>query len=1651
MRKNLFLTTALITLSFIANNAMAENITERQVINYGDERSFNQATADGIESPLLSGGVIKNAGTVNINDSEFTENSADYGGVIYNSGTLNIESSAFENNYASSSGGAIHNSSNGVVNITGNTTFEGNSHGPNGEDDTPNDIFNVGTLNLNPGENETISFEGGIDGDGGNDHGTMNIVGEGKVHVENELIYHDVNLNSGTLELDSYTSANASRFVIDEHAKFSADKTEFSNSHAEGKDGGAISRTFAYKDNVGERVVVISNSSFINNTARNGGAISNKNSSTETGNVSYDVPTFITDSVFRGNESEYSGGAIYNEGSVFIDNSDFIGNKTGDSQAYGGAIYNSSKGLLGISNSNFRNNMAGSSGGAIHNRGTLIISGTSIFSGNKHTSNETANDIYNNGTIALLPDTDEKISFEGGIDGEGGRGSISVYGDGKITISNELVSQDVKMLNGTLELKPNTTVKDSHIDVTTLFEEDPVLNAKGVSFTGQNTSSGEYGGVVYNDSEVNIEDSEFVNNTISSSESSYGSAILNEGHATISNTLFSGNKIVTLEDPDNEDSITNKGGAIANYAGLTIEKSEFTDNEIVANESENSGGAINNKFAVMTIKDSEFNNNKVSGNDSDNYGGAINNEGGSVSIASSFFAGNKVTGDNSNNSGGAINSTGHAYVDISNTTFTNNEAGDSGGAINNKDSEVNISDTSFTSNKTSYSGGAINNEGGTITVSKSTFTSNKVMHGEDDYMSKYGGAISNESYASMEIYDTTFNNNKVRAAGGSGSGMGGAISNDKSLLTIKNTTFTGNEASGGAVSSGGAIYISGAADEEGEALSIANISDSTFSNNISSWGGAIDNSGKLDLTNVSFVENKAEYHNPEFGGVGGAIRNSWLTTITGGSFSKNTSFLGGAIYNERNMTISNSSFSDNKANIEDESSEIAQGGAIYNSGKLTVSATDFTGNETKGNFVTYGGAISNKGNSSEITISDSTFEGNKATSNGWSEGRGGAISNEKGTLTVSNTSFAGNKTYGTNGSPDTGGAIYNYEGTATISGATFTGNETIGSASGSGGAVYNSGTLIKEGIMNIANSTFSGNKSSFGGAISNSSKLTITNSTFDGNLSHNYYAGGEDYGARGGALINFYGGDIEITDSTFTNNTALRLGGAMENGGDITFSGNNVFEGNKAGNQLNDIYNTRKITVSGNLTLDGGITGYSAMSPGKITFTDGSNLTVKAGVTSIVNNEVKNEGATLHMKLDNGYTGQYALIADGSTLDNEFTIADNKLYNIAKTEANGTYDISKKSGSEIAASTGATINQAAVISALMEGDGSNQTFNAIAEDITELLQSVNANDVKIALDAAETLAPNVSPVAAQVASENINQVFNAVSTHMSGGVAIPSMKGISSGDLLHDDGSVWVQGLYNHSKLEDRHNAKGYKADSNGLALGFEKQLSDDIKVGIGYAYTRTDIDGHNRDLDVDTHTAIVYGEYKPSNWFINGIASYGWSDYDEDKRILGRKITGDYDAQSYALQAMTGYDMSYGHTILTPEAGLRYIHVSLDGYKDTIGQYIYGSKVDTLTGIVGIRAEQAYALNNGWILRPQGRLAYTYDITNDNGNTVAGLANGAVYTTIGEPLKRSGLEVGAGLTADVTDNASVTLGYQGKFRNHYKDNTVLFSLKYNL
>ncbi len=483
------------------------------------------------------------------------------------------------------------------------------------------------------------------------------------------------------------------------------------------------------------------------------------------------------------------------------------------------------------------------------------------------------------------------------------------------------------------------------------------------------------------------------------------------------------------------------------------------------------------------------------------------------------------------------------------------------------------------------------------------------------------------------------------------------------------------------------------------------------------------------------------------------------------------------------------------------------------------------------------------------------------------------------------------------------------------------------------------------------------------------------------------------------------------------------------------------------------------IDVASTGTVDAGLNAVAA----KITTAEGSTLVagvangedgaVKSGSFTSADNELA-EGTKVRLAIEKG-TDMSKLGEDGLELgdkvnealkDGSAKLADNFAYDI-NIDEDGKITVSKTSTAGMVSNlmaAGVSANAAGAAAAWTDAEGSTPMGKLLAENI---YNRMSAGDARGAGELAEAAAPTAAPMVRTVETQLMNQAYSAVSSQLSGGAIASAAAGKSSGDSLGNGVSTWVQTLINRSELDDMGSAKGFDVDTYGVALGVQKQINNHVKAGVAYAYGDSEIDGHLRDTDVESHTFMAYAEYKPSNWYVNGIASYGMSDYSEKRHVL-YGVDADYDVKSYGLQAMTGYDFNFDGYNVTPEAGLRYAHLRQDGYTDTAGQRVSAEDMDILTGVIGVKADTNIALDNGINLRPEARLAMTYDLMNADNNAAVNIGNG-YYHINGEELDRFGIEAGAGVTAELNDAWDVSAGYEGRFRDDYKDHSGVLSAKY--
>lgn len=254
--------------------------------------------------------------------------------------------------------------------------------------------------------------------------------------------------------------------------------------------------------------------------------------------------------------------------------------------------------------------------------------------------------------------------------------------------------------------------------------------------------------------------------------------------------IFDANDNLTLQNVTLEgiDASSQDGGAIRGTGAVTLMDVTVDDNHISV-----SGHGACVAAPTIDVSDSDLFNNSAQG-----AGGCLH--GGTITVSNSTF-----TGNSSSASGGAIVSTASATITDSTlggpSTGDGNAASNGGGAIALGSGNLSIAGSTLEANKSTSPGtrgGAVHSSSsGTVTISDSTF-GGPVLN--DGNQAPAGGALAIDA-GTLTASTSTFFSNQATAA----SGVGGAIAfTGAGAGSITNSTFTGNQAQGGA----GAVDLS---------------------------------------------------------------------------------------------------------------------------------------------------------------------------------------------------------------------------------------------------------------------------------------------------------------------------------------------------------------------------------------------------------------------------------------------------------------------------------------------------------------------------------------------------------------------------------------------------------------------------------------------------------------------------------------------------------------------------------------------------------------------------------------------------------------------------------------------------------------------------
>jgi outer membrane autotransporter protein len=355
---------------------------------------------------------------------------------------------------------------------------------------------------------------------------------------------------------------------------------------------------------------------------------------------------------------------------------------------------------------------------------------------------------------------------------------------------------------------------------------------------------------------------------------------------------------------------------------------------------------------------------------------------------------------------------------------------------------------------------------------------------------------------------------------------------------------------------------------------------------------------------------------------------------------------------------------------------------------------------------------------------------------------------------------------------------------------------------------------------------------------------------------------------------------------------------------------------------------------------------------------------------------------------------------------------------------------------------------ATVLDGLVADLAGGGTGNADMDSVIAVLGTLTTNQ-QIS-DTVSQMLPLMTGGMTQFTFSNLRGVNRVVQARLE------ANRGLSSGDDFVADRKAWIKPLGSWADQENRNGAFGYDAQTYGVALGADGELSEISRIGAAFAYTRSDVDSNSgaQTADVDSYLVVLYGSRNlDKNTELNWQADYGYNRNQGDRYIafVDRTARSSYHSDSLHLGAGIGRMLPMSaKTSFTPSFRADYTTIKENGYTETgadaLNLAVDGKTTDEL--ILAVDGKVAHAVSDATTLT--ANLGIGYDTQAEQASITTSFAGGgAAFTTNGINPSSTVMRGGLGMVINSSDAMEFTARYDIETRSGYTGQTV--SVKFRM
>lgn len=346
-------------------------------------------------------------------------------------------------------------------------------------------------------------------------------------------------------------------------------------------------------------------------------------------------------------------------------------------------------------------------------------------------------------------------------------------------------------------------------------------------------------------------------------------------------------------------------------------------------------------------------------------------------------------------------------------------------------------------------------------------------------------------------------------------------------------------------------------------------------------------------------------------------------------------------------------------------------------------------------------------------------------------------------------------------------------------------------------------------------------------------------------------------------------------------------------------------------------------------------------------------------------------------------------------------------------------------------------------------DSANQLSNSpalnaarVIDATPELLALFAGLDSQQRSDAATQTLPLVLGATTSATANSLSMINNVIQARQG------STSGLSSGDPALGGEHFWIKSFGSWASQDARNGVSGFDADSKGLALGLDAAISDDTRLGLAFAYAKTDVDGDSRiapqSAQIDTYQLIGYGTHSlTADTRLNFQIDVGQNRTEGRRQITftGDTAKADYDGYNAHLGLGVEHDLRLTEQLtFVPSARVDYTWIGEDGYREK-GAGLLNLEVDdrdTEALVFSLDGKLDYSLTDTTIL--SANLGAGYDTINEASSmtSIYAGAPGAAFRTDGLDLEPWLARAGLGLSHTLDNGTQVSLRYDAEARSGF-------------